>query len=56
MGPGGQRLRDIRSRSGAAIDVGDPIANGQRIVTIRGARPQVEMAKEMLREVASHGY
>lgn len=56
MGPGGQRLRDIRSRSGAAIDVGDPIANNQRIVTIRGSRQQVDIAKEMLREVASHGY
>jgi far upstream element-binding protein len=56
IGKEGKTVRDIETRSGAAVTVSRPSSDGRygdphRAVVVSGTRPQVELAKSLIRDV-----
>jgi hypothetical protein len=51
IGKGGEMLRDLQARSGCRLDVDQNVPHGNpRILTYRGTRKKVDLAKQMVRE------
>ena len=57
IGPGGSRIRKIRSDSRANISIDEAVTgNNERIITITGTKKQIEMAQYLLQQsVREHG-
>jgi KH domain len=50
IGKGGEMLRDLQARSGCRLDVDQNVPHGNpRILTYRGTRKKVDLAKQMVR-------
>lgn len=51
IGKGGERIRQIRQRSGASIKIDDPLpGSNDRIITISGNQSQINFAQFLLQE------
>lgn len=56
IGKGGEMIRDLQARSGARIDVDQNVPSGlPRIVTYRGTRQTVDLARSLVRMLTMDG-
>ena len=50
IGPGGQRIRKIRTDSKAGITIGEANENDERVITIEGTAKQIQTAQYLLQQ------
>lgn len=51
IGKGGNRIRRVRSESGADITIGEPLpGSDDRVITIKGTRDQIQLAQHLLEQ------
>jgi len=50
IGPGGQRIRKIRTDSKAGITLGEANENDERVITIEGTTKQIQTAQYLLQQ------
>lgn len=55
VGPGGNSIKDVRSKTGCKIDVPKGNAGGSEAIEVAGQKENVEKAKELIMELVKQG-